>query len=275
MIILSTDLDRTLLPNGKEKYDGTLPLFFDVVKEKKLMLVYVTGRNIKLFEEARSEFKIEIPDFMIGDVGTMIYKKEDDKLVLDIGWIEHLEKNVPNWDTAVIKNKLSVNFQIRLQDESRQNKYKLSYYLDDTQNEKEVLDFIENEIKIIGVDAHVVFSVDPLENVGLIDILPRIATKATALEFLRERFSLLKESIIFCGDSGNDMLALTNGYKSILVNNALDDIKKDALRINREKGYLDNLYISKGVDRLNGNYSSGILEGLMHFGIITKDDIKN
>jgi len=269
MIILATDLDRTLLPNGKDEYDGTLPRLFDVVKEKKLTLVYVTGRNMELFEEARKEFDIEVPDYMIGDVGTMIYKKNDGKLALDVGWMEHLEKNEPNWDTQTIKDRLNTNSDIRLQDESKQNKYKLSYYLDDTSKERDILDLIGNEISALGINAAVIFSVDRLEQIGLIDILPKIATKATALEFLRERFDVSKESIIFCGDSGNDVLALTNGYKSILVNNAPENIKTEVAWLNKEKGNMD-FYIAKGNSELNGNYSSGILEGLVHFGIIAK-----
>jgi len=274
MIILATDLDRTLLPNGKDECDGSLPRLFDIIKEKKLVLIYVTGRNAGLFEEAVAEFAIETPDYMIGDVGTMIYKKINGKLALDGGWMEHLKKNAPDWNTQIIKDKLNTNSEIRLQDESRQNKYKLSYYLDDTSKEKDVLVFIRNEINMLGVAADVIYSVDQLEQVGLIDILPEIATKATALEFLRERLNVPKESVVFCGDSGNDILALTSGYKSILVKNAPEDVKKKVAQMNEENGHTDNFYTAEGVDKLNGNYSSGILEGLIHFGIITKNDIR-
>jgi len=269
MIILATDMDGTLLPNGKDEYDGTLPRLFDVIKEKKLMFIYVTGRNMELFEEAKRDFDIEIPDYMIGDVGTMIYKKNDGKLTLDDCWMDYLEKNEPNWDTQTIKDRLNTNSDIRPQEESKQNKYKLSYYLDDTSKEKDILDLIGNEISALGINADVIFSVDRLEGIGLIDILPKIATKATALEFLRKKLGVPKESVIFCGDSGNDVLALTNGYKSILVNNAPENIKMEVAQLNKEKGNTD-FYIAKGNSELNGNYSSGILEGLIHFGIITK-----
>ncbi len=273
MIVLATDLDRTLLPNGKNAYDGTLPQLFSVIKKKKLALVYVTGRNLELFKEAMREFKIEVPDYMIGDVGTTIYKKDNNALSLDSEWINHISVNVPDWDIQTMKDMLRANRELRLQEETKQNKYKLSYYLDDISKEKEILKFVKDELNIFKDFVDVVYSVDQLKKKGLIDILPKIATKATALEFLRKRLDVSKESVIFCGDSGNDILALTNGYISILVKNALENIKVEVSRINKEKNFGGKLYIANGTGRLNGNYSSGILEGLIAFGIISEKDL--
>jgi len=121
----------------------------------------------------------------------------------------------------------------------------------------------------IGIHANVLRSVDPIaNNVGLIDILPKIATKATAIEFLREQEHLSKKDVVYCGDSGNDIQPLTNGYRSILVNDAPEDVKETVSNIVAKNGNSDTLYIAHKTKNLNGNYASGILEGLIHFGIV-------
>ena len=104
---------------------------------------------------------------------------------------------------------------------------------------------------------------------GLLDILPRHATKIEALEYLRRRIELKKEDIIYCGDSGNDILPLTFGYKSILVRNAIDEVKNAVEEISIEKDIVDILYIAKGYKKLNEYYVSRIIEGLIKFNIIS------
>ena len=73
MQILATDLDRTLLPNGSWPADpGAIELFNDLTQRHTVLLVYVTGRNLDLTEQAIAEFGIRYPDVLIGDVGTSI-----------------------------------------------------------------------------------------------------------------------------------------------------------------------------------------------------------
>jgi len=122
------------------------------------------------------------------------------------------------------------------------------------------------------VKVDIIFSIDPIKKVGLIDILPQSVNKASALEFLRKRLSVSKNDIVYCGDSGNDIIPLTSGYKSILVKNAKDKIKDTVSKINYDLGNIDKLYIAKGNEKMNGNYSSGIIEGLLKFGAIKITD---
>jgi len=286
-MILATDLDRTLLPNGHDEYDGTLPLLFEEIGKLDVTLVYVSGRNLALFEEARREFDIEIPDFFLGSVGTEMFKKEEDRLVADTEWVEHLRANTPNWNVEEFKKRIgdlpvrgltASNAQagtqtgmdgLRLQEQSVQNEFKLSFYLDDFEMKKDIaVAHITDAISGTGTKADVVYSVDPLKNIGLIDVLPKIATKITALEYLRKKLGVAKEEVVYCGDSGNDLLPLTFGYKSVLMKNARPIIKEKAMNIVKKKNINECLYIAKGEGKYNGNYSSGILEGLEHFGVI-------
>jgi len=266
-MILATDLDRTLLPNGGESSDNILPEFFNVVKDKKLTLVYVTGRNLTLFEEAKKEFGIENPNYLIGDVGTKIYKNEAGEMKEDLEWIKYLKENTSGWDTQKMKKDIGLIDGLELQEKEKQNDFKLSYYVTDLSRKDEIISYIKQYLNT-HLNTVLIYSVDPIKNVGLVDILPKIATKVTALEFLRARLGLEKEDIIYAGDSGNDILPLTNGYKSILVKNTRDEVKQEVLCKAKEKGTEKNIYIAKGTDNSSGNYSSGILEGLKYFGVI-------
>ena len=89
MRILATDLDRTLLPNGSWPPDpGAIDLFNELTQRHDVLVVYVTGRNLDLTENAIREFGIRYPHVLIGDVGTSIRKYEQD------GWKSH-----GGWDT--------------------------------------------------------------------------------------------------------------------------------------------------------------------------------
>jgi len=73
MRILATDLDRTLLPNGSWPADpGAIDLFNDLTERHGVVVVYVTGRNLALSEDAIREYGIRHPHVLIGDVGTSI-----------------------------------------------------------------------------------------------------------------------------------------------------------------------------------------------------------
>lgn len=275
-MIIATDLDRTLLPNGYEEYGHNLPLFFQLIRKNKLTLVYATGRNWKLFQEAKKIFKIEDPDYFIGEVGTVLYEKSPkksffqlkNKLVISQEWQKYLKNKAKNWNAEKLKKRFQIIKELKLQEKDKQNTYKLSYYLSNTTNQSKILTKIKTLAQEETIKINLISSWDPLKKVRLIDILPAMVTKTTALEFIRRKKHLSKEEVVYCGDSGNDIAALTIGYKSILVKNAREEIKKKVLKINQDLGRSKNLYIAKGVGKWNGYYVAGILEGLKHFKII-------
>ena len=91
--------------------------------------------------------------------------------------------------------------------------------------------------------------------------MPKGVSKKNALNFLINELKNKNKKIIYSGDSGNDLDIFLSGYKSILVKNASDKIKKT---LKNKK--LRNIYIAKGNFKgLNGNYSSGIIEGAYYF----------
>ncbi len=267
-MILATDLDRTLIPNGEDEYDNSLPLLFDSLENAKFKLVYVSGRNLDLLNDAVKEYGIKLPDYFIGEVGTVIYRKKGESMVRSDEWSENISKENPNWDRKEIVPEIGMDDILELQEGWKQNDHKISYYLRDQSLKNEVMKKIRLAVYKNGTNAQVIWSVDPLQNTGLIDVLPESATKLTALEFIREKLGEDKEDVVYCGDSGNDILPLTSGYMAIVVRNAPESVKDMVMEIAKQKELGKNIYIAVGNDKFNGNYSSGIIEGLMKFGLI-------
>jgi len=267
--VIATDLDRTLLPNGSQEYDGSMRIFREIIRNERLKLIFVTGRNLELVQDAIEKFHPPYPELVVGEVGTKIYSRRNEDFVEDCQWTRQIRLLAKNWNVDKFKEKLSLFNQLRIQGENKQNEFKLSYYLDNPKDLSLIIRRVTEIIKLICREATVVYSVDETQDLGLLDILPRRATKLTALEYLRKKLGLKEGEIIYCGDSGNDILPLTFGYKSIIVRNAVPELKNTVRRISTQKNIIDKLYLARGYKKLNGYYVSGIIEGLIKFNIIS------
>ena len=117
-----------------------------------------------------------------------------------------------------------------------------------------------------GIEASLVWSVDETAPIGLLDVLPASATKRHAVEFLMQSEGFDLEHTVYAGDSGNDLPILTSPIHSVLVANATPQVRSLALRLARENGTEDALYLARGgLLGMNGNYSAGILEGTAYY----------
>jgi hypothetical protein len=154
----------------------------------------------------------------------------------------------------------------RLQEEEKQNRFKVSYYTDPDLKMEVVRERISILLQAHGVSSTVIWSRDDAARCGLLDILPPKANKLQAIRFLMKEEKVPELNTVFAGDSGNDLDALTSGLQAILVKNSAADVRKAAFEELREKGLADCLYIAKGgLHGMNGNYAAGVVEGLVHF----------
>jgi hydroxymethylpyrimidine pyrophosphatase-like HAD family hydrolase len=70
-ILLCTDLDRTLLPNGLQaESPEARPLFRSVAAHPEVTIAYVSGRSLDLQREAIQRWSLPMPGYAIADVGT-------------------------------------------------------------------------------------------------------------------------------------------------------------------------------------------------------------
>jgi sucrose-6F-phosphate phosphohydrolase len=244
MKILATDLDRTLLPNGSWECDSqAISLFNDLTEKHDVLVVYVTGRNLALTENAINEFGVRHPDILCGDVGTSIRKYENGKWTFDHGWIDHVKKESPRWDAMAIREAVAGIDGMREQETEHLNQFKQSYYVEHERNDQ-VLKKVDEQVKG-KFDEVIVYSFDSQDGKGLLDFLPASATKQTALEYVANEFGAAKEDVVFCGDSGNDIFPLTAGFCGVLVKNADDQLVenvKEAMNQNPEL----KVYFAKG-----------------------------
>lgn len=266
-LLLCTDLDRTLLPNGPQtESPGARDKFRQLATQPGVTLVYVTGRDRRLVEDAIEEYQLPLPDYVIADVGSTIYEIEQHDWRYWDKWEHEIS---PDWQ-GKSHDDLHALFSgiasMELQEASKQNSYKLSYYVALDVDHKALLSSLHEILVNQQVRASLIWSIDELAGTGLLDVLPANASKQHAIEFLMTHLGFDFSNTVFAGDSGNDMAVLTSSIRSVLVANASSEIRHEAQQLALNMGQVDALYFAHGSFLgMNGNYSAGILEGVTHF----------
>jgi len=265
-LFLCCDLDRTLIPNGDQaESEQARPLFSRIAQQKNLILAYVTGRNKEQIRDAIRTYDLPVPDYAVGDVGATIYQPDRDWHNLS-EWSQYVQESWHQSEWKDIKDRLNTLTFLLLQEPEHQHRHKLSYYTDPEIDQNSLEEEILKHLLPSGIQSNVIFSQDEKKGVALVDILPQNASKRHAIEFLRQREKFNTDQVMFAGDSGNDLDALTGGVQAVLVKNASDTVRKQAISRMTSQSSPDRLFLAKGdFLGMNGNYSAGILEGLAHF----------
>jgi sucrose-6F-phosphate phosphohydrolase len=266
-ILICSDLDRTIIPNGyQEESANARPVFRQLAEHANIYLAYVSGRDKKLILDAIEEFYLPMPDYAIGDVGTTLYRVINGNWQLLDDWSYEIGLD---WK-GLGRDKLSEFFggmeEIRLQEPEKQNQYKLSFYTAQNVDYQQLIKKIRAVLAKKGVRASIIWSVDEISANGLLDIIPARANKLNAIQFLMQQERFSEDRMVFAGDSGNDLDVLTSGLQAILVKNAMDEVRKEAIETLSGKHMTNRLYLPKGnFYGMNGNYAAGLIEGLVHF----------
>lgn len=267
-LLLCTDLDRTLIPNGPQaESPGARRLFGELAQRDDVMLAYVSGRHRALVEQAIANYSLPLPGYIIGDVGSTLYRQDADLGWTEIdSWTREIAADWGGFGRAEIRSMLAGITDLRLQEGSRQNDFKLSFYVPLHSDLDGLSKAIDNRLRANGVAARQIWSIDEPAGIGLLDVLPQRASKRHAIEALMQMHGLDYEHTVFCGDSGNDIEVLVSPIPAVLVANAQPQVRELAIRLASEAGLRDRLYFASGgyLD-MNGNYSAGILEGIAHY----------
>lgn len=267
-ILLATDLDRTLLPNGDApESPGARAAFARVAARPEVALAYVTGRHRALVEDAIAEYALPRPDYVIGDVGTTLGQLRDDGTWLDWSdWHTLIGADWAGHDAAGVRALLAPLDELTAQQAAKQGLYKVSYYAAPLAEPSPLLARARTLLEGAGLRVNLVWSIDEATGQGLLDVLPAGAGKLSALQYLRRRLEIEDTDTLFAGDSGNDLEVLGGPLPSVLVANATADVRARAVEIAHQSGHAHLLYLARGGWRgMNGNYAAGILEGLAHF----------
>jgi hypothetical protein len=266
-LLLCTDLDRTLLPNGTQPESALARKKFNqLASRNEVTLVYVSGRDKLLVQQAIKNYHIPLPDFVVADVGSTIYQVENEKWSCLDKWDAVIENDWNGKSNNDLQELLKNFSDIRIQEHAKQKPHKLSYYVPLYTEHESLLSEITSCFDKEGVKANLIWSVDDATSIGLLDILPASANKKHAIEFLMREYNFSLNETVFAGDSGNDTSVMASPIHSILVANATENVKAKALEQAQKNGESGSLYIAKGnFFAMNGNYSAGILEGVVHY----------
>lgn len=265
--VLATDLDGTLIPlEGASENIADLKTLSRQLIENDVRLVFVTGRHLASTLSALIEFELPMPEAIISDVGTTISvhdgisSQEAGWNTVD-SWSSHLAEVLGRPAIGSLADLVADVEGARLQEPFKQGPFKLSFYTD-ADRVSAIADSFRAIFEKEGVACSVIDSIDPFNNDGLIDCLPKGVSKAYALDWWISRQHYDRADVAFSGDSGNDLAALTAGYRAIVVGNASDSLKQKVQEEHRRPS-LDEaqLFIA------DQTATSGVLAGCRHHGL--------
>lgn len=269
--ILATDLDGTLIPlGGCERNVSDLATLGERLGASNVDLVFVTGRHFDSVQAAIYEYQLPKPDWIICDVGTTIYRRQNadefsaEEFVQLHAYSDHLADITNDVSMNQLRSRLAVIDRLREQESEKQGLFKLSYYAKADQLD-ELQAAINRLLDDWSAPYSVIHSVDPFNGDGLIDLLPRGVSKAYALNWWSHHVSIAHEAIVYAGDSGNDLAAFTAGYRTIIVGNAERSLSEQVRDSHQQAGWRDRLFVAEE------HATSGVLAGCRMFGLIDSD----
>ena len=266
-ILICSDLDRTLLPNGHHpESPGARETLGRLVSREEIDLAYVSGRGLPLVLAAMESYRLPEPRWIIGDVGTSIHEFGSEGWRASESWPELIIRDWGAIRPAQLMDALKRIDGMAPQEPARQAAAKVSYYTALDADRSEIEASIAKSLAPLELSYRLVWSMDEIQERGLLDILPASASKLHAIEFLIAARRHARERTLFAGDSGNDLEVLASDLRSVLVANAHEDVRARAMELAARQGHGGALYLARGgFLGMNGNYSAGILEGVGHY----------
>ncbi len=207
--MITSDIDNTL--TGDHRGVRELHNLLEEMRPHMLFAV-ATGRSFKSTLEVIEKWKLPQPKALLTSVGSEIYYAGEG-YTKDWRWHRMLGRQ---WDWHSIAQALAICPELHMQASEDQHTYKLSYYVEEGDVR---LDLYQRLIHRLGLRANIIYS----QGVYL-DILPARASKAKAMNYLRQSMNIPKNRVIAVGDSGNDRDMLTHSSHGVVVANYHKDL---------------------------------------------------
>lgn len=183
-LLLCTDLDRTLLPNGPQpESPGAREQLAKALARPGVRLVFVTGRHRQLVLDAIQEYQLPLPDYVVGDVGTSIYSIERGEWRAWPSWREEIGASWHGMNSDNLAELFDDIRALRIQEDDKQNAFKLSYYAVSDLDVAALRGEMQQRLAKLKLEASLIWSVDETTDTGLLDIVPEQATKLHAVKF--------------------------------------------------------------------------------------------
>jgi len=233
-LILATDLDGTFLGGSPEQRQRLYHWL--EVRRDRLILIFVTGRDLPFIRSLCADEGVPWPDYVIGDVGTTIAGGPRLEPMAELeGWIAE------RWGDAGERVRELLADEPGLTLQPTPFRHRVSYYyqpdlLSPTTVEK---------IQRAGFDC--LTSADTY-----LDVLPRGISKGPTLKFLVGHLDLDPARVLVAGDTLNDLSLFQTGYPGVAVGNSEPRLRKALTG-------LDHVYQSPQPG------SAGILDAIQYF----------
>lgn len=260
--LLATDLDGTLIPlEGNLQNTEDLQRLKQECETEGFDICFVTGRHFESVLDAIETYHLPSPNWIICDVGTTVREKSETGFKMVDDYQNLLASRIDALPINELEKLLASVSHLRKQEDEKQGPFKLSYYIDEHLL-PDAVNAIQTLLASASAPYSLIHSVDPFNRDGLIDLLPQGTSKASAIHWWSEYVDKPLPSILFAGDSGNDLAALTAGFKAIVVGNAESSLIEQVHAEHKASGWTDRLYVASGMA------TSGVLEGCLHYGLI-------
>lgn len=263
--LLASDMDGTVIPlDRRDSRTQEIEQFNRLIAgHENLALAYVTGRHLELGLAGVEQHGLPVPDIMVCDVGTSIYFRDNNEWRQDEAYSSELRDSWNGLTGPDIARVLADVPMLTVQEEERQKEFKQSYYASVAEDPARIVATTQERLAQNGIEANVIYSVGTMGDIALVDVLPTIAAKDYALEYLWRSLGLEKDRIVYAGDSGNDLLAFVSGFNAIVVENTAEAVKEEVRRQAKEKDIADKIFFAPS------KFVAGVMEGCFHFKLFT------
>jgi HAD superfamily hydrolase (TIGR01484 family) len=257
-------MDGTVIPLAPEpRWRADVAEFRGAVEDTpNLCLAYVTGRDFEKATAGILEHELPSPGFLVCDVGTSVFILSDGRYRPDERYAARMREALGGLEAAEIRARLVSLDGFSLQPEDCQTAFKLSYFISPEEDHPKVLETLAARLGPLRHRLQTVYSVRTEDGTGLVDLLPAGVAKDVALHYLHEQTGTDRESMVYAGDSGNDLAAMLAGFNSIVAGNTEESLKEEIRDRSSAEGLEDRIYFSRRP------YAGGVLEGCRHFGIL-------
>ena len=265
-LLLCTDLDRTLLPNGSAPESaGAREVFARLVVPPEVKLVYVTGRDPGLVGEAITTWEMPEPDLLIADVGTTIA----DRGGRPLGKLDALGRTIAgDWAGRSTEDLQGTSERSCRPDPAGcLPPDRIQAELFHSRRSRGVGHRPGNAGAAGGSRGQGQRDLERgrCHRKGLAGRPAGVGHQAAGHRVCHGALGLRAREVVFAGDSGNDLDVLASPIPAVLVANATDESAREA-REAQAKANGHCLYCARGgALGMNGNYAAGILEGVLHF----------